>query len=137
MKPRTALKWRPEMSTGLAWQDEQHKEILKRIDELLEAMSSNHGASVVKDLFDFLEEYSINHFNSEEEYMRQHECSTCDLHVNCHKAFIANLTTLKEMYSRQGPSTMVVMKLQSWLSKWLVDHIMEVDKLMARTCKTV
>ena len=129
-----ALQWRREMSTGLAWQDEQHKQIFQRIDELLEAMSTNQGPTVVKDLLDFLEQYSRDHFKSEEDYMHSHACTTCGLHEKCHQDFIEQLTQLKALYERQGASTIVVMKLEVWLKDWLIKHIMNVDKLMAKTC---
>lgn len=128
-----SLIWRPGMSTGLAWQDEQHKEIFKRINQLLEAMQQNHGSSVIAELFEFLREYADRHFSDEEGYMEAHACTTCTLHKKCHEEFKQHLDDLINLYNSQGASTIVVMKLEIWLRDWLIKHIMDLDKLMVRT----
>ena len=89
-----SLIWRKEMSTGLDWQDDQHKQILNRIDQLLEAMEKHEGAGVVKELIDFLGDYARDHFRDEEEYMQKHHCTTSLVHKQCHEDFIAQLTSL-------------------------------------------
>jgi hemerythrin len=73
-----SLVWRKEMSTGLSWQDEQHQQIFGQIDKLLEAMRHNAGQKVVKDLIDFLGDYTRTHFKNEEDYMQAHSCATYD-----------------------------------------------------------
>ena len=128
-----SLIWREKMSTGLAWQDEQHKQIFKKLDELLEAMQQNRGASVVKELLEFLKTYSSKHFEDEEEYMLTHNCTTCIKHKECHSDFKEHLAEIVELYDSQGASTMVVLRLQTWLRDWLIQHIMNIDKLMAAT----
>lgn len=128
-----SLVWRPAMSTGLAWQDEQHKEIFKRIDQLLDAMQQNQGSAVVKELLDFLQIYASQHFSDEENYMLTHSCTTCVKHKQCHEEFKEHLAELVAIYDSQGASTIVVLKLQSWLREWLFSHIMNVDKLMVAT----
>lgn len=125
-----SLVWRPAMSTGLNWQDEQHKEIFRRIDLLLEAMEQNKGSSEVKELLRFLNSYSLKHFSDEEAYMDAHNCRTCERHKECHEVFRTNLSEIMSMYEHHGASTMVVLKLQTWLRDWLITHILDVDKKM-------
>jgi hemerythrin len=129
-----SLVWRKEMSTGLDWQDMQHKQMLIQIDQLLEAMEQNAGNSVVKSLIAFLEDYARTHFMVEEEYMKNHACLNCEAHIKCHALFTEHLAEIVELYNKQGASTMVVMRLQSWLRDWLVNHIMNVDKKMLSAC---
>jgi hemerythrin len=129
-----SLIWRQEMSTGLEWQDEQHQQIFEQIDKLLEAMRHSAGQSVVKDLIDFLGNYTRTHFEGEEDYMLKHNCTTYAEHKKCHEDFSEQLGELVELYNRQGASTMVVMRLQSWLRDWLINHIMNVDRKMLSAC---
>lgn len=129
-----SIVWRDEMSTGLAWQDEQHKELVLKINQLLEALDSHSAPSVVKGLIDFLGEYAMKHFHAEEKYMLEHNCSTSPQHRKCHSEFIATWTELRSMYASQGASTMVVLKLQQFLRTWLIDHMLTMDKEMVRTC---
>lgn len=128
-----SLVWRTAMSTGLKWQDDQHKEIFHQIDLLVEAIEQNEGASVVKEMLEFLEKFAVKHFSDEEEYMRSHGCSTCELHEQCHKMMLENLAEIRATFDRHGPSTMVVLKLQTMLRDWLMKHILSVDKQMVAT----
>jgi hemerythrin len=128
-----SLVWRPAMSTGLDWQDEQHKEIFRQIDLLNEAIEQNEGASVVKEMLEFLESYATKHFRDEEEYMHSHGCQTCDLHEKCHQMMLANIAEIRATFDRHGPSTMVVLKLQTLFRDWLLNHILTVDKKMVTT----
>ncbi len=125
--------WRPELATGLDWQDKQHQEILKQLDQLVAAMQINEGASVVKELMDFLQAYATDHFRDEEQYMLEHNCITCVNHKKCHTDFKTHLAEIRALYDSQGASTMVVLKLQSWLRDWFVSHITSIDKQMVKT----
>lgn len=129
-----SLVWRDEMSTGLAWQDEQHKELVQQINRLLEALDNHCAPTVVKELIDFLGEYAMKHFHAEEKYMNEHRCSSCDHHKKCHSEFILHWTELRGLYATQGASTLVVLKLQQFLRTWLIDHMLTVDKAMAKDC---
>jgi hemerythrin len=122
------------MSTGLEWQDEQHQQIFKRIDQLLDAMEHNMGNKVVKDLIDFLGDYARSHFREEEAYMMEHRCTSYGAHKKCHDEFISRLSEIFDLYNKQGASTVVVMRLQSWLCDWLINHIMNVDQKMLSAC---
>ncbi len=128
-----SLIWRPQMSTGLTWQDEQHQELFRRIDQLFDAIDQNKGASVVKELLNFLKSYAIKHFEDEEKYMDTHACRTCVKHKECHGEFKEHLDEIIALYEHQGASTMVVLKLQTWMRDWLIGHIMSVDKEMVLT----
>jgi hemerythrin len=125
-----SLVWRPQMSTGLEWQDKQHQELFRRIDSLYEAMQRHEANTVVKELLKFLGDYARTHFMVEEEYMKTHVCSNCEEHIKCHELFTEHLAEIVELYEKQGASTMVVMRLQSWLRDWLINHIMTIDKKM-------
>jgi hemerythrin len=125
-----SLKWRPEMSTGLDWQDEDHQKIFNRIDQLLDAMQHHSGNTLVKEMLLFLGDYARGHFKREEDYMLAHHCRNYELHKNSHDEFVGHLTEIMELYDRQGASTVVVMRLQGWLREWLINHIMNMDKRM-------
>ena len=126
-----SIVWRPAMSTGLAWQDEQHKEILRRIDQLVDAIEKNQGASVIGELLEFLGEYVDRHFRSEEAFMRKSGCGSCELHAECHRVLRENLAEIKATFNRHGASTMVVVKMQSLVRDWLINHVLAIDKQTA------
>lgn len=122
------LVWRPELSTGLDWQDEQHKQFLEHLGLLQDAMQANKADYVVQEEIEFLEHYYQTHFRDEEEYMLEHHCPYYEEHKKLHETFVENYRQLKDLYSRQGPSTMVVMHLQRMLHDWFIAHIISADK---------
>lgn len=63
------ISWNDALSTGIAWQDAQHKELVKKTNELMNAMMQGKGAEEVDRIFRFLDEYVTVHFGAEEEAM--------------------------------------------------------------------
>ncbi|MFZ5434209.1 MAG: bacteriohemerythrin [Calditrichota bacterium] len=122
------LVWRQELSTGLDWQDEQHKQLFEHISVLQDAMQSNKANDVIHEQIEFLEQYYQNHFRDEENYMLEHHSPHYAEHKKLHDKFVENYQQLKHLYSRQGPSTIVVMHLQRMLHDWLIQHVMSADK---------
>ncbi|MBK6765901.1 MAG: hemerythrin family protein [bacterium] len=120
--------WRPHMATGLEWQDQRHQELLNKLDELCQAVQYYAGASVVNGLLDFLDDYSQSHFRQEEQYMARNKCGSCAEHQQCHELFKVQLHDVRALYASQGPSTLVILKLQTWLRRWLAMHILTLDR---------
>ncbi|RPH94172.1 hypothetical protein EHM69_08050 [candidate division KSB1 bacterium] len=126
-----AVHWTPELSTGLDWQDEQHQQIIGKIDELLESMNRNEARNVIASLFEFLESYTVQHFAAEESYLQRKRCTGFAPHRAQHLEFIARMREMERVFNKQGASTYVVMQVQRWLRDWVLDHISQVDKRMA------
>lgn len=61
-----SIQWRKSYEIGVEEIDSQHKELFKRIRDLLDACSQNKGRQEVSKMIDFLEEYVDIHFTSEE-----------------------------------------------------------------------
>jgi hemerythrin len=126
-----AIEWTPQLSTGLDWQDAEHKELFARIDQLLEAMHHNEAGSNLEGLFSFLDCYVVQHFGHEEIEMRKSGYPGLTAHLNQHIVFMARLVEYKTAFERQGGSSYVIMHLQRWLADFLLKHVPFVDKAMA------
>lgn len=126
-----AIRWNESLSTGLDWQDKQHKELFARINSLLDAMQRNEANTVICDLFKFLNEYVVNHFGQEENAMIAAKCTHASQHTAKHNQFKAQLSELEKIYQKQGASSYLIMRMQRWLHDWLIEHIHQMDKLLA------
>jgi hemerythrin len=135
-----SIHWSPALSTGLDWQDEEHKQLVGKIGELLDAMERNDAPSVIDDLLIFLQEYGELHFAHEEKALDE----TAEPHTIEHKAdhrkFSQHLQEMVALYKRQGASSYVVMQMQRWLRDFLLNHLGKVDKslgawVLARTAE--
>jgi hemerythrin len=127
-----AIEWSRKIATGIDWQDRQHKELFYRINSLMDAMTIGLGKAEVERLFSFLDEYIIIHFDAEEQAM--HKCNFPGTlsHLEEHTLFIDDVAALKEDSRNDGITTGLVIKVQSRIVEWLMNHIGTVDKELGR-----
>ena len=126
------LSWSPELETGNAIVDTQHREIFKLVQEVLDAASSSHGNLEIKIALGFLSKYAVNHFASEEELMAQSDYPKYAEHKEQHANFVKAVVNFIELYKREGDSVSVVDTVNDFVIGWLKEHIMTSDKAMAR-----
>jgi hemerythrin-like metal-binding protein len=132
-----ALVWNTRYATGLSWQDAQHQELFKRINDLLDAMKSGKGVDAIGEVFSFLEKYVITHFGNEEQFMKQHNYTDIVNHKAAHVQFVSTLAELKSAYLKNTGATSVSLKLQSLLTNWLIQYIGTIDIKLATFASTV
>lgn len=122
-----ALKWKEQYSTGVWWQDKQHKELFDRLGLLLDAMEHSRVREDISNLFGFLESYTIRHFASEEASMERTGYSGRRAHAAEHKRFVAELAALKAEFDEAATLALLI-KVQRQLVDWFVSHIGNMDK---------
>ncbi len=129
------IEWSSNLSTGVDWQDRHHKELFKRINRLLDAMSSGYGKEEVRDLFKFLDEYFVVHFEAEERAMNKYGYPGTIAHLAEHTAFIDQIAMLRKDFE-SGASTGLVIKVQRQVVDWLINHIGDLDKKLGSFIKS-
>lgn len=122
-----AIEWTRNLATGLEWQDKQHKELFRRINSLLDAMTVGLGKGEVLKLFTFLDEYFVVHFEAEEKAMNKFNYPHMVKHLAEHTRFIEDIAALKEE-CKKGISTANVIQVQRRVVDWLINHIGGIDK---------
>lgn len=123
------IEWSNSLSSGVEWQDRHHKEMVKRVNSLLDAMSAGMGREEVEKLFRFLDSYFIVHFDAEEQAMNRYNFPGAVEHLEEHTAFIEDISTLKREYLN-GSSAGLVIKVQRHVVDWLINHIGGLDKAL-------
>ncbi len=126
-----AIEWTTDLSVGFAPVDEQHQELFRRVDGLCNAMEGNIENDVVDRTLRFLESYVIEHFDTEEVYMRAVDFPDLDTHKAEHRKFIETFNWLKREHSNEGPSPSLATRLEESVCGWLRSHINEKDKALA------
>lgn len=124
-----SIEWSNSLSTGLEWQDRHHKELFKRINSLLEAMTIGYGKEELVKVFDFLDAYFVYHFEAEEQAMSKFNYPGMLAHLAEHTGFIERVTKLREE-CRKGPSTALAIRTQREVVDWLLNHIGGIDKTL-------
>jgi len=131
-----AVQWTPDLAVGVTLIDDQHKELFKRINRLLEASSQGKGKDEIGKLIQFLSDYVVTHFATEEKAMIQHGYGGVSAHKLEHLAFLRDFRDLASSYESQGASTSLLLAVQRRVIDWLNNHIRQSDKALGGFLKT-
>jgi hemerythrin len=122
------LTWTPALATGVQSIDDQHKEIFRRVNVLLEASSKGQAQSKIAETIQFLGAYVVQHFTDEERVMVQNRYPRYAEHKALHVRFVEDFTALVKEYERNGATTALILSLQRRVVDWLLHHISTEDR---------
>ena len=109
--------------TGNDMIDSQHKELIDRINQLLER--------AVK-MLDYLLDYTVFHFEAEEKLQEEIQYPGIQEHKAKHAEFKQAVKELQEMLEEEeGPTDAFVAQVQKNVVDWLYDHIKGFDRSVA------
>ncbi len=131
-----SIEWTEDLATGVNEIDNQHKELFKRINNLLNACKEGKGRDETGKIIQFLDDYVITHFSAEEEYMRKYDYPGFTHHKAQHLEFMENFSKLKTQVEKEGPGVHLVVTINHMVVQWLQNHIKKVDKAMGAFLKT-
>lgn len=120
------IEWTDELSVGVEVIDNQHKRLIELIDNFHNAHINGHSKDELEEAIDEFYAYCLDHFALEERFMDQYSYPDYDAHIKQHlegtmKAgeffgdFLAGSEGLDEEFL-------------IFLKKWLVNHILVVDR---------
>lgn len=119
------IQWKSEYETGIAKIDMQHKELIKMINELHEAMGAGKGKEVLGGLLERLINYTIMHFSTEEDLMLKYKYEESNSHLAKHKDLRDKVSELKKNYD--SGKVVISMNVMTFLKEWLQTHIVGTD----------
>ena len=131
------MEWNDSLSVGFERMDTEHKELFKKIEELVAAIKQHTCKYKITDVIKFLEDYARDHFEMEEKYMTQFDYPDYAQHKAEHENFAVSLSELKvelqkikDSGSHSGSYELSVATDQV-LVDWLLDHIAKIDRKLA------
>lgn len=126
-----AYAWTKDLETGNATIDTQHKQLIKAINDLLEACTAGKGRSVLGSTLDFLSDYTAKHFSDEEKLQTQSGYPDYINHKKLHEGFKATVRDLGQQLKTEGATIPLLSKVNSNIGGWLVNHIKKEDTKVA------
>jgi methyl-accepting chemotaxis protein len=120
------IPWNKSLSIGLDYIDNQHKVLIKLINDLHRAMKAGKSTSTSGAILDQLIEYTETHFANEEKLFKKFRYSEYENHKKVHTGLVNQVKGLKNQFM-SGDGTLSV-ELMDFLQSWLKDHILKVDK---------
>lgn len=120
------MTWNRSLATGIASVDTQHQQLVGYVNELYDAMTSNHGNEATKKILGNLVDYTVRHFAHEEQFFRKYGYPDTAAHVAEHELLKKQVGEFARKYAA-GQAT-VNAELLNFLRTWLTTHIMSSDK---------
>lgn len=118
--------------TGNEMIDEQHKELIGRINQLLESCEDGQGKVKAVKMLDYLMEYTDFHFSAEEKLQEEINYPGIKEHKAKHEEFKQAVEELQEMLQEEeGPTEAFVAQVQRNVVDWLFNHIKGFDRSVA------
>ncbi|MHB8763857.1 MAG: bacteriohemerythrin [Deferrisomatales bacterium] len=118
--------WGPLFETGIPIVDEQHRELVRRLNDLGREMKRGRGGDVVAELLAYLERYAAVHFESEECLMGAADYPGLAEHRRRHAEFrrqlAAHLAALGD-----DPGGGAALRIHGWIMTWLGEHVLHAD----------
>ena len=120
------FEWNNDYSVGIAKIDDQHKMLLKYINELYEAMQAGKGRDVLGTVLKNLVDYTRTHFALEERLMQEYGYPDYKAHSQKHNKVTEHVLDLKLKFDTGEISSPI--QVTNFLKEWLTKHILGTDK---------
>ena len=126
------LEFDNSLVTGNKMIDDQHKELIEKIDKLLTCCEQGCGKMQAIKMLDYLAEYTVFHFEAEEKLQEEVSYPGIQEHKEKHAEFKKVVDELHEMLEEQeGPSEEFVAAVKKNVVNWLFHHIKNKDQTLA------
>lgn len=131
MVPIEIFPWNDNLNTGVANIDEQHQKLVQLLNRLASDVEFQSDCSSESLILNELADYAVYHFQTEEalwrKYLSGDELET--LHKDSHNSFVSTVLRLKAQRETGGERRYG--DLISFLTRWLLIHILTDDRYMA------
>ncbi len=121
------LAWGNKYNIGVPLIDNQHKNLLKLINKLLNTIQEQGTPKDVGISIKYLQQFVIVHFGTEERLMQRNKYAGLNSHKKQHEIFIKKLNALSKEYENFGASKELKIKLTRELWWWFKNHILDTD----------
>ena len=126
------IEWDDSLSVGIDEIDEQHKTLLKRLNDLSKAIGMNQGEMEIVKTLDFMSDYTDHHFSAEENHMAEVGYPGLGHQQEQHEEFKGLLKQLEQDFREDGATKELADSIDTFLANWLLKHIKEVDHKFGR-----
>ncbi|MBZ4662694.1 MAG: iron-binding protein hemerythrin [Caloramator sp.] len=124
------ITWKKEYSMGVEHIDNQHKHLVEIANKAYEVLKNDlyiDKFDKIVEILKELEDYTVYHFDSEEEYMKQIGHEGYFLHKIEHKQFIDKIKSI-DLNKVDIEQDKYLLDILNFIVDWLVKHILEKDK---------
>ena len=115
--------WSSDLETGNSAIDNQHKQLIVAINNLIQACKNGTGQQELGNTLEFLNGYIIKHFDDEEKLMRQSQYAGYGEHRAYHESFKSVVLDLTKQLMEEGPTESLIGEVHTNIVDWLLNHM--------------
>ena len=127
-----SLVWKDKYSIGVAEVDRQHQKLFKQVNNLIAATQQNKGRAEIKEVLEFLAQYTIEHFETEEGIQQEYDYPDYNEHKEIHDNFVEQVKQAKNKIEQGKMGSADLVKLNKMVSRWLVNHVKGIDQELGK-----
>ena len=120
------LNWNSTYSVNVKEIDLQHQKLVNLINELHESMKAGKGKEAMGKVLTELANYTKFHFKYEEDLFKKTMYPDSMVHTLQHQNLVKQVVDFINQF--QKGEKLLTMDLMNFLKKWLMDHIVGMDK---------
>jgi hemerythrin-like metal-binding protein len=130
--------WHENFATGILQIDEQHQRLVHLLNKLASGLAFQADTRDLNNIFNELADYAVYHFQTEENVWHQYLAGDMweEAHRKSHESFVSDVLKLKDQENSK-PFSEVLEDVLSFLTHWLIFHILDSDKRMSKVVLAV
>lgn len=121
--------WNDELSVGNQFIDDDHKKLVKMVNDFHDAMEQGRGNEVIGKVLRNLVTYTREHFSREESEMQRIKYPRFLAHKQEHDKLMREVAELQSSF--ESGKAMLSIKVSKFLRDWLLTHIKQTDQQLA------
>jgi len=121
--------WSEAFETGIPEIDQQHQELFRIGEEINQLLVHHQGQDSYDEISECLEklsEYTVFHFDTEEELFEKFDYADTEAHIKEHRTFVDYLNTLDVHHIDANQET-AIKDLLKFVAMWIFKHINNTD----------
>jgi hemerythrin len=116
--------WSENYETGIEEIDAQHKHLFEAINRLADCFKEGRAGLGVREALDFLDVYTREHFDTEEEFMRVVNYPLFSFHQTEHTELLVKVQNFRV---KMDEGFLITADVATFAADWLAHHINESD----------
>ncbi len=120
------IKWKDEYSVGITHIDQDHKKLIKLLNQFTVAYDYDMSEDFEKKALEELINYTKYRFEREEKLMKENDFPDLIAHKAKHQEMIEEVERFVDLYNEKGHDSLK--EISEYLTVWLISHINGTDK---------
>ena len=122
------MMWKDSYRLGVERIDEQHKELFRMTEDLVNAVQRGASVTEYQKALEFLKDYVIYHFRDEEAYQASIQYEGLAAHQAEHRQFTQTVQQYEKRLTENGFEEKTMKDLAGTVTAWLIYHVVDTDQ---------